>query len=433
MAEIVAGVVGSFITAYACTILITSRLLSRREYFKLKNFVIILLAIPILKVTGSFNMACKIITVIVIYTMVIKLIYEKGIIISLIVGIFAYSVVFLCDVVNAFLYLIIFKIDINYIQQHLHMIYIMHLSFFSIVFIASLLIRPKNFFSEVEDFILKKNLVSVIQYLVFFIVFTGVLGYVVSVQPYLSIQHISSVALLILFIIMNLTYFRQIKISTRSKYDYDNIYNYTDAMEKLAKQLTAQEHEYKNRLTGIQALIENKQYDDAAAFINQVMIEQKKYGDLLIVNYDRVHNAVLKKILIEKTSKALNAGIKISAEIRKEISDINISNVELNDIIGIIMDNAIDASVKSDEKIIEIMIDMDEDEISLIVSNTYEKVVEEAALYLDGASSKGEFRGNGLHLLKQIEDNNTDVIIDTTVTEELFIQEIRIKNVKEAV
>ncbi len=232
---------------------------------------------------------------------------------------------------------------------------------------------------------------------------------------------------------MNLTYFRQIKISTRSKYDYDNIYNYTDAMEKLAKQLTAQEHEYKNRLTGIQALIENKQYDDAAAFINQVMIEQKKYGDLLIVNYDRVHNAVLKKILIEKTSKALNAGIKISAEIRKEISDINISNVELNDIIGIIMDNAIDASVKSDEKIIEIMIDMDEDEISLIVSNTYEKVVEEAALYLDGASSKGEFRGNGLHLLKQIEDNNTDVIIDTTVTEELFIQEIRIKNVKEAV
>lgn len=433
MGEIVTGVVGSFISCYICTVLITSRLLNRREYFKLKNFIIILLAIPILKITGSFNMAYKIIAVIVIYTMVIKLIYDRGIIISFIIGIFAYSIVFLCDVVNSFIYLIVFKVDINHIQHHMHMIYIMHFSFFIIALGVSLFIKPKDFFSEVEDFILRKNLVSIIQYIVFFITFTGLLGYVISVQPYLGMQHIASVALLILFIVMNVTYFWQIKISTRSKYDYDNIYNYTGAVEKLAKQLTTQEHEYKNRLTGIQALIENKQYDDAAAFINQVMNEQKKYGDLLVVNYDRVYNTVLKKLMIEKTSKALNVGIKINAEVREDIKDINISNMELNDIISIIMDNAIDAADNATEKLIEIMMDKDEDEISIVVSNTYGKAVEEAALYLEGASSKGKFRGNGLHLLKQIEDNNQDVIIDTTVTEELFIQEIRITNTQEAI
>jgi len=60
-----------------------------------------------------------------------------------------------------------------------------------------------------------------------------------------------------LFIIMNITYFIQIKILTKSKYDYDSIYNYTSEVEKFAKQLTSHEHEYKNRLIGIQALIEN--------------------------------------------------------------------------------------------------------------------------------------------------------------------------------
>lgn len=431
MDKIIVGVVGSFISCYACTILIAGRLLNRWEYFGPKNFIIILLAIPILKITGSFNMAYKIIAVIMMYTIVIKLIYNKGNIISFIVCIFAYLIVMACDAVNALLYLTIFKIDINYIRQHLHMIYIMHFSFLNIALAVSLFIKPKNFFSEVEDFILKKNLASVIQYLVFFTAFTGLLGYIISAQPYLSIQHISSIVLLVLFIIMNVTYFRQIKISTRSKYDYDNIYNYTGTVEKLAKQLTEQEHEYKNRLIGIQALIENKQYTEAAAFINQIMTEQKKYGDLLVLNYDRVCNAVLKKLLIEKTSKALNEGIKISAEVRKEIRDINISNMELNDIVSIIMDNAIDATNKATEKLIEIMIDRDEDEISIIVSNTYSKTVEEAALYLEGTSSKGGFRGNGLHLLKQIEDNNSNVIIDTNVTEELFIQEIRIINVQE--
>lgn len=415
------GTVGSFISCYACTILIAGRLLNRQEYFKLKNFIIILIAIPFLKIDDSLTMIYKIILVIIIYTIIIKLIYKKGIIISFIVCIFAYSVGLLCDVINSFIYLIIFNMDISYIRQHLHMIYIMHFSFFAVALTISLLIKPKSYFDKVEDFILKKNLTSVIQYIVFFILFTGLLGYIISVQPYLSRQHIMSVVLLILFIIMNITYFAQIKISAKSKYDYDNIYNYTGEIERTAKQLSRQEHEYKNRLMGIQALVESGQREEAVKFINDIISTQKNNGELMSANYDRIYDAVLKKLLIEKTNKAVDSEIKINADVRKDIPNINISKIVLNDAISIILDNAIEAADKSAEKAIDIMIDTDEDEISVIVANTYSKAIEEAAIYRDGVSSNEGFRGNGLYILKQIEDNNPNITIDTTITEELFI------------
>lgn len=278
MDTIIAGAAGSFISCYICTILIAGRLLNGQEYFKIKNYVIILAAVPFLRITGNFNMIYKIVCVISIYTIIIKLIYKRGTIISFIVCIFVYSIGLICDVINSLLYLTIFNINIDYIQQHFYLIYIMHFTFFIIALTVSLLIRPKNFFNEIEDFILRKNLSSVIQYIVFFILFTSLLGYIISVQPYLSKQHVVSVILLILFIIMNVTYFAQIKISTKSKYDYDNIYNYTNEVEKFAKQLTKQEHEYKNRLIGIQALVENNQYDEAVEFINKYNIGAKNTG-----------------------------------------------------------------------------------------------------------------------------------------------------------
>ncbi len=431
MYKIAADIVGSFISCYICTILIAGRLLNEQGYFKFKNYIILLLAIPFLRILGSLSMAYKIAGVIIIYTIIIKLIYQKGNIASFIVCIFAYSVGLVCDVINSFLYLAVFNIDITYIRSNLYMIYIMHASFFIISFAASLIIRPSKYFNEIEDFVLRKNLFSVFQYVLFFVTSTSLLGYIISVQPYLSIQHIMSAALLILFIAINITYFSQIKISTKAKYDYDNMYDYTNRVEKFAKQLSKQEHEYRNRLMGIQALIENNQYNKALEFVNSIVADQDTNKDSASVNYDKIYNAILKKILIEKTSKALNAGIKINTDVRKEIPTINIQGIVLNDIVSIILDNAIEAATISKDKEIDILIDGEEDEINIIVANSYSKIVEESAIYREGESSNGTFRGNGLYLIKQIEKNNPNITIDTTITEELFIQEVNINNLSE--
>jgi len=186
-------------------------------------------------------------------------------------------------------------------------------------------------------------------------------------------------------------------------------------------------------MIGIQALIENKQYDDTLEFINNILSVQEKRDDLNLANYDNVYDTILKKLLIEKTVRALSKGIKINTDIRTKIKDINVPKIIINDVVSIILDNAIDAAAGSKEKIIDIMIDEDEDEINIIIANTYSKVIEEVSIYKDGGSSKGIFRGNGLSILKQIEKDNPNIIIDTSITEEIFIQEININNAKETI
>lgn len=433
MYEAIARLIGSFITCYSCTVLITSKLLNKNEYFKIINLIIIICVIPVLKAVGSLMMAYKIICVIGIYTIVIKLIYKKGFLLSLILCIFAYSIGFLCDAINSLIYLKIFRIDVAYIQEHLFLTYIMHFTFFIISLIISMFIKTESFFNEIEDMILKKDLNSVFNYIIFFITFMSVLGYIVSVQPYLSLQHILSVAALAIFIVMNITYFRQIKISTKSKYDYDNIYDYTNEMEKMAKQLIKQEHEYKNRLLGIEALIENEQYADAIDFIQNILNYKSADNILMMANYDKIHDAVLKKILINKTCEAVNEGIVVYTDIRSEVDDIAVSKLELNDVISIIMDNAIEASKDARENTINIMIDEESDGISIIIANTYPDRYVDIELYKEGNSAKGKYRGSGLSILKQIEENNSQLTIDTAVTDELFIQEIHICKAKETI
>ena len=433
MYETIARLFGRFISCYVCTIIITGKLLNKNEYFNIRNLIIILCAIPVLRLSSDFMMAYKIICVILVYTIIINMIYKKGFLMSLIVCIFAYSIGFLCDAINAFIYLKLFKININYIQENLYLKYIMHVTFFLIALTASLFINPKSLFSEIEDMILKKDLKSVFKYIVFFISFMSILGYISYVQPYLSLQHILSVMALAIFIIINITYFRQIKISTKSKYDYDNIYDYTNEVEKMAKKLTRQEHEYKNRLIGIQALIENNQYDEAVEFIRNILNYKNEENICMMANYDRIYDAVLKKILINKTCEAVNEGILVYTDIRGQIDEMSISKLELNDVISILIDNAIEASRAAKEKTINIMIDNEFDEISIIIANTYPESYVEIALFKEGSSAKGKYRGNGLSIIRWIEENNNNISIDTTITEELFIQEIHIRKAKETV
>ncbi len=90
------------------------------------------------------------------------------------------------------------------------------------------------------------------------------------------------------------------------------------------------------------------------------------------------------------------------------------------------MDNAIEGAVDSEEKYISILIDEDEDceEVNITISNTYK---EAPKIYEIGVSTKGEYRGNGLSILQDIEEENEKIKISTDLTEELFIQDIFIK------
>ncbi len=433
MGELIKIIIGSFNSAYIETILFPSKLLDidRKEYITFKRFMIILLSLPILYYSDYIIMPFRLAVIVFVYSIMIKLIYKKNTKVAFVVGIYSYSLGFLSDTINALMYLKIFKIDINYILQHIYLQYTMYFTFLAISVAVCYILKPRKLFSETEEFLLSKDSKTVTKYITLILSFMCLLGYMVATQPYLSPQHLASVISLIMFIIINDMYIKQIKMTEKTKSDLEEIFYYASELEKAQNLLKKEQHEYKNQLVTLNILIENKKYEKAKLFI----IDITKVDDSATLNintdYEMIKDIMLKQLLIYKTNRATENGITVESIVLQEINNINASTMELSNIINIIMDNAIEAAYASQKKHICILIDKYDNQTNIIIGNTYNDININVDLYKEGITTKGKGRGNGLSILQEIEDKNPNIQINTDIREDLFIQEVAITCKKE--
>lgn len=431
MSELIKIIVGVFNSTYIETILFPCKLLNKNEYMNVKSLFLVLLSLPLLYYVDYIMMPYRIAVIVIIYSIIIKLIYKKDTKISFVVGIYSYSMGYLSDSINSLMYLKIFKIDINFILQHYYLQYVMYISFLAISILVCYIIKPRDLFNETEEFLLSKDSQTVTKYIVIILLFMSLLGYLVVTQPYLSSQHIASVLSLIMFIVINDMYIKQIKITAKTKNDFDEIYFYSMELEKTQNLLKKKEHEYKNQLITINILTKNKDYYKINPYIDDILKTDSLATSCIDTDYELMKDVLLKQLLIYKTNRAAERGIQVESMIAQEINNINASTYELSNIINIIMDNAIEAAFLSDKKIICIIIDREDSKTNIVVGNTYKDMDIYIDMYEEGISSKGKGRGNGLAILYDIEENNQNIQINTMIKDEMFIQEIIINEKSE--
>ena len=134
-----------------------------------------------------------------------------------------------------------------------------------------------------------------------------------------------------------------------------------------------------------------------------------------------------------KIDRAENMGIKVSISIPKDVSKSLLYDLKGNDykelckILGVYLDNAIEASIISDDKNIGIEIYNRQDYVSVIISNSYCGEIDEVSINKTGYSTKGSGRGYGLSLVNKIIQSNPIFENETNVTPKLYIQKLTIK------
>ncbi len=431
MSELIKIIIGVFNSTYIETILFPCNLLNKNEYLNVRSLFLVFLSLPLLYYVDYIMIPYRITVIVIIYSIIIKFIYKKDIKISFVVGIYSYSMGYLSDAINSLMYLKVFKMDINYILQHNYLQYIMYLSFLTISILVCYIIKPRDLFNETEEFLLNKDSRTVTKYIVTILLFMSLLGYLVVTQSYLSSQHIASVLSLIMFIVINDMYIKQIKITAKTKSDFDEIFYYSMELEKTQNLLRKKEHEYKNQLITINILTENKDYYKINPYIDDILKTDNLVTSCIDTDYELIKDVLLKQLLIYKTNRAAEQGIQVESMIVQEINNINTSTYELSNIINIIMDNAIEAAFLSDKKIICIIIYREDSKTNIVVGNTYKDMDIYRDMYEEGISSKGKGRGNGLAILHEIEENNHNIQINTMVKDEMFIQEIIINEKSE--
>ena len=118
----------------------------------------------------------------------------------------------------------------------------------------------------------------------------------------------------------------------------------------------------------------------------------------------------IKSILYSKLAASLNKGLSLNLELTEPLTDIFIDELTLSNILGIILDNAMEAAIVTSEKRISIAVICTEESLLFSFTNSTLPIeVPVSKLYEKGYTTKENHDGLGLYTVKKISDSLDNV------------------------
>ena len=197
---------------------------------------------------------------------------------------------------------------------------------------------------------------------------------------------------------------------------------YTKQLEQSYDQMRQFRHDFKNLLLAIDA---NKPEDGKQV---QYLAALHDYSDQALAqnvlhfsDLTRVQVPTLKTLIVTKLTLAQQQGIHIHFECLNPITQLASDEITVIRIVGILLDNAIEASAGSVAKQMKLLlIDSDCDQ-ELIIENSYAgQLPSIAQMRKQGFSTKGENRGLGLANVETLLDQHAELALTNYVAAELY-------------
>ncbi len=224
----------------------------------------------------------------------------------------------------------------------------------------------------------------------------------------------------------------QKKLLDQQTNEYTQLIEYTTIVEKLYDDIRNQKHDFMNILFSLKGYMDNEQYDELKKYYYDFVLKEykEKQPNLYICSLDLIQNPGLKGILSYKLAKAINDGLKVYVNIFSKIKIYGIRNLDLCKVVGILIDNAIEASLESEQKEIHIGIEKEGDTASVIIANTYLNEPNINCIFLHGYSTKDKNRGLGLFNVKETLSHYPAVQLKTSINNNTFFQELIVPDPK---
>ena len=128
----------------------------------------------------------------------------------------------------------------------------------------------------------------------------------------------------------------------------------------------------------------------------------------------------IKEELNRMNSKAIQENVEITFEIMYELNLLNKYEYELIRILGIFLDNAIEAERGEEEKKVEVLFVKDKESKYIIIENNCTKEVDIDKIYTKDFTTKEGNTGLGLWEVKNIVENNPNLFLETKVENNSF-------------
>jgi len=203
-------------------------------------------------------------------------------------------------------------------------------------------------------------------------------------------------------------------------------------LQALQDDLRGFRHDFSNILCTIGGYVQVKDMDGMSKYYSQIQKDVTKINNLGALNPNSINNPAVFTLIASKYSKALENGIELNINVFLNLNTLNMKIYEFTRILGILLDNAIQAAQECDEKIInlEIRKESKRNRQILLIENTYKnKDVDTEKIYEKNFSTKEGNSGLGLWEVRQILKKNTNLNLFTSKNEKFFRQQLEMYNI----
>ncbi len=253
---------------------------------------------------------------------------------------------------------------------------------------------------------------------------------------YNNALHLCGYLLVMLFVIlaMRRSWMEQVQAEAKQK-ALEDLQDYTRNLEAMYNGLRSFKHDYVNILLSMFGYIENCDMEELKRFFEKEIFPTKNLidqGDYKLNQLSNIGMLEIKSLLSAKMIYAHESGIDVTIDIPEQVDSFPMDTVDLARILGIFLDNAIEAALETERPQAGLNIIRNHTGVSIIISNCFQdngQVLHQ--LKQKGFSTKNGHQGIGLSNARKIISFYDNVLLETTMQCGCFMQHMELAARKE--
>ncbi|QWG51061.1 GHKL domain-containing protein [Bacillus mycoides] len=319
---------------------------------------------------------------------------------------------------------------------------IIHLSVSLIIFIGIVLARKR--IQRIAQYIVG----SPLYYITYILLIVGFIIELILTRPstdflaklnqqYGELSYISAIVLffiLLLIVLLSSHLAKEKLVEEHEKRLDKELLDYVEKLESMHDELASFRHDYINVLLALEAGIRTKNVNEIAQVYYDVITPTLKLindHELDIAKLSRIHIPEVRSVLRAKVGTAQQKQIKVMLDIPEKIESVSMTIISFIRIISVLVDNAIEEAVHSEEKILQIaFFEMDSRQYFIVRNSSKDEAIDLQKIYEKNHSSKEGARGYGLFSLKRIMNKTNNATLETTYVSPYFTQTFILKEMK---
>lgn len=201
----------------------------------------------------------------------------------------------------------------------------------------------------------------------------------------------------------------------KQELEYQKLYSST--LNEILEGHRRIKHNFNNILHTINGYVLSGKWKELKEYFSEVLEEDAASSKRSHINLSKVKNPALFGLLNAKVSTAAVKSLDFQITVNSEIDKVSVRIYELCEILGILLDNAIEAAEKSAPKSVRVRIEKDEkDAVSFSIENSFEGDVDIERIFEKGYTTSGDSsRGIGLWMVRNTVNKYKNMMLNTWI------------------